>query len=71
VKIDDLIQKAEVALKAFIQPVPFVEIASFRKEEVVDDLRVDFTIRMNTPDGKRLSTLRQRATGSHALQERQ
>jgi len=63
VKIDDLIQKAEVALKAFIQPVPFVEIASFRKEEVVDDLRVDFTIRMNTPDGEKIVYVEAKSNG--------
>jgi len=54
VKVDDLIQKAETALKAFIQSVPFVQIASFGKEEAMNNLRVDFTIRMNTPDGEKV-----------------
>jgi hypothetical protein len=54
VKNDDLTQKAEKALKDCIQSAPFVQLASLERKEAKDNLRPDFTIRINTPDGEKL-----------------
>lgn len=70
VKTDDLTQKAEKALKDCIQSAPFVQIASLEREEDKGDLRVDFTIRMNTPDGEKIIYAEPKNTGRHDIRER-
>jgi hypothetical protein len=54
VKKTDTIQEAEKVLRECIQSPPFVQVITLERESGKGDLRPDFAIRINTPDGEKL-----------------